>query len=42
MLSVVLCCETDINIIYVTYLIITVKMKEADLHNGGYDCGVLE
>jgi hypothetical protein len=42
MLSVVLCCETDVNIIAVMYLIITLKMKEADLSNGGHDCGVLE
>jgi len=42
MLSVVLCCETDVNIIAVIYLIITVRMKEDDLSNGGHDCGMLE
>jgi len=42
MLSVILCCETDVNIIAVIYMIITVKMKEADLSKGGHNCGVLE
>jgi hypothetical protein len=42
MLSAVLCCETDVNEIAVIYLKITVKIKEADLSNGGHDCGVLE
>jgi hypothetical protein len=42
MLSVVLCCETDVNEIAVISLKITVKMKEVDLSNGGHDCGMLE
>jgi hypothetical protein len=42
MLFVILCCETDVNIIAVIYLTITVKMKEADLSNRGHGCGVLE
>jgi hypothetical protein len=42
MLSVVLCCEADVNIIFVIQLNITVKIKEADLNNGESNCGVLE